>query len=95
MSEKDIKTMDGCGPGELFNTGPNDPMNTACNYHDWRFKYDTEHPYLPRKVVDQMFLQLMLDKAAKSNLPFLLKTQAYLYYGLARAVGAFYWTKKK
>lgn len=95
MSDKDIKTNDFCGPGEVFTTGSKDPMAVPCQYHDFRYKYDTEHPELSRKVVDQLFLQLMLDKAAKSNLPFLLKTQAYVYYGLARAVGAFYWTKKK
>lgn len=40
MSDKDIiKTDDFCGPGELFTTGPQDPMATSCQYHDFRYKY--------------------------------------------------------
>lgn len=60
-----------------------DPLTSSCVLHDNLY----ENPgNLNRYQVDQLFLQHMLKTASHKNSS-LLKAQAYLYYGIVRAVG--------
>lgn len=65
----------------------------ACKWHD---KAYTEQSWaqlnLSRKEVDDWFLAQMLEIAGKSKLE---KVQAYVFHGIARALGWIWWEGRK
>ena len=80
---------DGCGISNLISTGPKDPFYNACQWHDEAYSKGSFHEQnFSRKQMDLVFLAQMKLIAGKN---LLLKTKAFLYYGIARLFGGTYW----
>lgn len=80
-----------------FRTPANDPMHTACEWHDSAYISNKKHGGEElRKQIDAEFYSKMLEIADKSpswKRP-LLKTQAWIYYKLVRNFGTVAWANK-
>lgn len=86
--------LDRCGVG-FFRTSASDPMTVACTWHDKQYVLkDAGQQTLSRKEVDRRFLYSMVE-IAKVQPTLKGRTwnygKAYLYYGIVRAFGGFFW----
>lgn len=79
---------DECGIGPIT-TGQKDYFKSVCSFHDRMYvlKEEGKQP-MSRKEVDKRFLKGMLILAGNN---ILYKTQAYIYYGITRALGWIPW----
>lgn len=82
---------DGCGVSTIWATSEKDPFFEACKIHDSFYsKGSPAQSLMTRKEADKILLNNMLKVA---NTP-ILKAKAYLFYGIVRALGGFYWEGK-
>lgn len=79
---------DRCGIGLLSTS--NDPFFAACKRHDHNYVLMGAGGGLSRKQVDDELLRDMKVIVQHTGKWWLIP-KAYLYYGVARLVGAFYW----
>ena len=72
-----------------FQTTEVDPFHSACVWHDLAYVEGSDQQLTSsRAEVDSEFLLKMLDLASGSRIE---RIRAYLYYGIARLLGAFFW----
>jgi hypothetical protein len=75
----------------IFKLPPGHPFTPAFQKHDeWFGLKDKKQPTIGRKAADAELLAGMLQIAGERK-SFWLKTQAYIYFGLARAFGKLLW----
>ena len=80
-----------CGAGP-FETGANDPMLDACNWHDNAYMRDKLHGGEELRAKDDaIFLKEELTLNKLYNLPPVATVKSYVYYGLVRAFGWIPW----
>lgn len=79
-----------CGFG-ILSLPPDHPFTPACRRHDyWFTQKSLGNPTPGRKRVDEQLLKEMLY-IAKMHGSTKLKIMAYVYYGIAKAVGKIFW----
>lgn len=78
-----------CGADSL-NTGPKDPMRSACDQHDADYLQSNVDTTISRKEVDKQFLANMKDIIRVTG-KWWLYPQAYIYYGIVRVAGRYFW----
>ena len=91
MAKNSSDDFDGCGISWLLSTNETDPLTPACKRHDslYVFSGPGRDPK-KRALVDKEFLRDMLAIADHTG-SWWLKPRAYLFYGVARLVGGFFW----
>lgn len=79
----------GCGIYPWILSTPEDPLHTACVIHDKMYTEDWQkrHPEITRKEADREFL----FQARRKNQGDLYMIRAYIYYGIIRLVGFWFW----
>lgn len=90
MSDRDTKGI-GCGvyPLLLEKSYFADP----CSWHDISYLKDSwVQKNMTRKQCDDWFLRQTLEIAGSNKLR---RAQAYLFYGIARALGGWWWENKE
>lgn len=81
-----------CGAAGI-ETSKKDPFYAPCAVHDARFVESDTNLTMTRKEADKEFLNNMLDVARITGKWYLVP-KAYLYYGIARALGGLFFGPK-
>lgn len=82
---------EGCGIYPLLIR--NTKFVDACDFHDRAYIRDSwVQKNMTRKQCDDWFLRQTLEIAGSNKLR---QAQAYLFYGIARALGGFFWEGAK
>ena len=87
----------GCGISKIWLTSAHDPFVPACAWHDQAYiKGSKEQEEMTRKETDKAFLGWMLDIARSApKWSRWLGFRAYVFYGITRLVGGWYWEGRK
>jgi len=83
--------FEGCGISSIIATHEDDPFYQACRRHDNRYLFSGEkRDPVKRREVDRDFFNDMI-RIAEARKSRYLKVKAYVYYGVARAFGGWFW----